>query len=538
MIRHDGLREPLECLKDELQYNPTAAVQSISRLRVIGLALGPERTKMELLPYLTAEIQAGNLNYEVLLAIANVLSQFVDFVSTKEDARCLIAPLRELCCIEEAVVRQQAVRTMWSVGHELSAELVSPHIIPMVLALGAQADWHTPRVSACSMLALAVKVSLLDNGNVPVSARTPSLQPAALQAAFDAATASNSSVSVSAWRVGSLSERPVSFCSTGTEGIIAHFAGSESAVAHTCNHEQGASTTIDGSPCTTGGSHDVTSDLLALFAALSHDGSPEVRRAAAASMAPLAEALGSSATITSHLAPAFGALLSDEVEAVRVAALGAAAAIAAAVPLGDGHPAATRLLGASRDKSAAVRIALIEALPGVARADCGAAALAREILTGLVDDPELDVRIAVALQVTALAEGIGAPFVSAVLLPKLDELVRDESVGARVDLAGVLMSLAAPLGAARATTDLLPLIHLLVDDANTNVRAYSVPPQAHASSAPSSYPVWSLFNFAVLEQRYMRVHRCGSLSSTGSVSSCRLWASIAPSMATRGCCWA
>ena len=125
-------------LKDELQYNPQLAVQSIMRLRVIGVALGQERTHTDLLPYLTSEIQQGNLNDEVLLAIAEVLGSFVEFVSSREHARCLLAPLRELCCVEDTSVRDAAVRAVCSIGHELTADLVAPQLISMVLGLGQQ----------------------------------------------------------------------------------------------------------------------------------------------------------------------------------------------------------------------------------------------------------------------------------------------------------------------------------------------------------------------------------------------------------------
>ena len=138
------------------------------------------------------------------------------------------------------------------------------------------------------------------------------------------------------------------------------------------------------------------------------------------------------------------------------------------------------MVAASRDKSAAVRVAVAEALPGVARADSGSAALAREIATSLVGDVEIDVRVAISLQAAAIADGVGGVFVASVLLPTLDELVRDESVGARVELAGVLMSLASRLGAERASTHVLPLVQLLVDDTNTNVR----PPMSPPCTAP------------------------------------------------------
>ena len=151
---------PMDVLKDELQYSPTLAIQSLQRLLVIGRALGPERTRHDLLPYLTSEIQQGNLNDDVLFAIAEVLPQLVEFVANADDARGLLAPLRELCCAEDAAVREMAVQSIVSVGRQLPAALLAPTIVPMVLSLGAQGDWFTPRVSACGMLPLAVSLSL------------------------------------------------------------------------------------------------------------------------------------------------------------------------------------------------------------------------------------------------------------------------------------------------------------------------------------------------------------------------------------------
>ena len=150
----------LMALKDELQYNPLQAVQSIARLANIAQALGAERTRNELLPYLTSEIQQGNLNDEVLRSIAESLHQLVLFVTTTEDVGHLIAPLHELCCAEEHAVRDQAVRTLLRIGDQLPAAVLAPQLVPMVLNLGAQVDWFTPRVSACAMLPLAVALSL------------------------------------------------------------------------------------------------------------------------------------------------------------------------------------------------------------------------------------------------------------------------------------------------------------------------------------------------------------------------------------------
>jgi hypothetical protein len=53
-----GDPSPLQFLQEELSSdNPQQCIQCISRLRVIGLALGHEKVRNELLPYLTESIE-------------------------------------------------------------------------------------------------------------------------------------------------------------------------------------------------------------------------------------------------------------------------------------------------------------------------------------------------------------------------------------------------------------------------------------------------------------------------------------------------
>ena len=358
MLHHIGAEGmiPLETLKDELHYNPTAAVQSIARLRVIGDALGPEGTRTELLPYLTSEIVQGNLTEEVLFAIADVLGSFVEFVSSCEDARSLIAPLRELCCVEELAVRERAVHAVNSIGSQLPAELVA-HIVPMVLELGKEDDWYTPRVAACGMLPLAVGLSLrLSTSAGSAGARSAISSPRARPfepSGGDAVTP----------------EPPATLVTSGRS----HSFSSLDAIQGAGSAGAGSS---GGAGSGSGAGDASVAELLAVFSSLSSDESVEVRRAAAECMQPLATALDTApstrALVAAELSPAYARLLTDEAEAVRVAALSASAAVASAVSLGDGHPAAAKLVGASRDKAAAVRVAVADALPGVARADTGA----------------------------------------------------------------------------------------------------------------------------------------------------------------------
>ena len=250
-----------------------------------------------------------------------------------------------------------------------------------------------------------------------------------------------------------------------------------------------------------------TAELLALYESLCVDATPQVRSAAAAAMAELADSLGRAERVATYLAPLYAHTLTDDLESARVAALSASAAIAAAIPLSPAHAAYAPLVACAHDKQTNVRIALAQALAGVARTDAAGATLARELVFSLIGDADLDVRIAIALQAGALTHGLGGPFVASTVLPTLDALLRDENVHARVELATVLMSLARPLGASDAAARLLPLIRLLVEDANTNVRPLCTRP-SHCSPM-----CWPLPRPAQARSRLWRAHRLSALTT-------------------------
>lgn len=77
-------------------------LNSIRRLGTIALALGEERTRSELIPFLHENTDDED---EVLQAIAEELGNFVQYVGGAEFAHTLLAPLETLAMVEETVVR-------------------------------------------------------------------------------------------------------------------------------------------------------------------------------------------------------------------------------------------------------------------------------------------------------------------------------------------------------------------------------------------------------------------------------------------------
>ena len=104
----------------------------MKRLSTIALALGEERTRKELIPFIT---EANDDEDEVLLAMAEELGRFVPYVGGPAHAHCLLVPLEVLSAVEETVVRDRAVLSLCAVGAELPEASVAEHFVPLVKVL-------------------------------------------------------------------------------------------------------------------------------------------------------------------------------------------------------------------------------------------------------------------------------------------------------------------------------------------------------------------------------------------------------------------
>ena len=87
-------------LRDELKNEDVALrLNAVRRLSSIALALGPERARGELIPFLT---EAQDDDDEVLLAMAEELGRSVPLVGGAAHAAALVPPLEALATVEEA----------------------------------------------------------------------------------------------------------------------------------------------------------------------------------------------------------------------------------------------------------------------------------------------------------------------------------------------------------------------------------------------------------------------------------------------------
>lgn len=138
---------PIAVLIDELRNEDVQLrLNSIRKLSTIALALGVERTRKELIQFLTGMRNLPQFSQkcfldtiydedEVLLALAEQLGNFTPLVGGPEYVHCLLPPLENLANIEETVVRDKAVESLRKIADKHSVAALEEHFIPMILRL-------------------------------------------------------------------------------------------------------------------------------------------------------------------------------------------------------------------------------------------------------------------------------------------------------------------------------------------------------------------------------------------------------------------
>ncbi|KAF9593164.1 hypothetical protein IFM89_020460 [Coptis chinensis] len=143
---------PIAILIDELKNEDIQLrLNSIRRLSTIARALGEERTRKELIPFLS---ENNDDDDEVLLAMAEELGVFIPYVGGVEYAHVLLPPLETLCTVEETCVRDKAVESLCRIGAQMKESDLVDWFIPLVKRLAA-GEWFTARVSSCGLFHIA-----------------------------------------------------------------------------------------------------------------------------------------------------------------------------------------------------------------------------------------------------------------------------------------------------------------------------------------------------------------------------------------------
>ncbi|KAI9276001.1 armadillo-type protein [Sporodiniella umbellata] len=153
---------PITILVDELKNEDVQLrLNAIRNLSTIALALGPQKTREELVPFLSEGIDDED---EVLLAVAEELGNFGELVGGSEHAHLVLAPLETLTTVEEVLVRDKAVESMNTIVKLLNNGQISNYFLPLLKRL-TTAEWFTGRISACGLYATGYSKCTVEQQN-------------------------------------------------------------------------------------------------------------------------------------------------------------------------------------------------------------------------------------------------------------------------------------------------------------------------------------------------------------------------------------
>ncbi|KAF4741295.1 hypothetical protein FOZ62_008058, partial [Perkinsus olseni] len=124
----------------------------------IACALGPVRTREELLPFLTELAMVDDVASDtvdetrVLTAMARVLNaDFMQWIGGPQYGQCLLRPLEELANSDDEPRREEAVKSLITIAKALPLSTLEAYYIPMLRNMAAS-DWFCQRAVAVALL--------------------------------------------------------------------------------------------------------------------------------------------------------------------------------------------------------------------------------------------------------------------------------------------------------------------------------------------------------------------------------------------------
>ena len=140
---------PIALLMDELRHDDVASrVQSMNRLDTIAIALGPIRTREELLPFLEDVIPEDE--DEVIAIAASKLKDFIPFIGGVQFANLLLPLLEKISACEEPIVRDNAVDSLNNISLQLSIDQIMENFIPLIIRLSKE-RWFSLHIAATGL---------------------------------------------------------------------------------------------------------------------------------------------------------------------------------------------------------------------------------------------------------------------------------------------------------------------------------------------------------------------------------------------------
>lgn len=467
--QEEEARQAIDMLRGD---DVTGRVEAANKLDGVAEALGPERTREELLPFLAEGIDDDD---EVLAAIASSLGRLVPHVGGPSHAHSLLPPLELLLTVEESSVRDCASASARTVSEELSDEDFRSKYAVMVSRL-AEKEWFTARISACGLIAAGYRrlggdelreehVKLyaeLCRDDAPMVRRVASqhlgdLLLAVVEEGEEGTVGADGPLQATflpLFEELAANSQPDSVRLQTTENCIAFGKGmgilSEKALA-------GAESESEA----------LLGRILPLIVATIDDRSWRVRWTAASKFADVVGAFSDLPNAMDSLVPAYEKLLQDPEAEVRTAAtlnLSEVAKCKAMVrPAPPPRPPGSEETGGAVDAAAS-----LAEEPGGPRVKVAERLVKR--VTTLTEDDSENVRAALAMVATELAPVLGKEATISHLVPPVLLLLRDATSEVRLNIISSLSALNEVIGVDLLSQSLLPAILDLAEDGKWRIR--------------------------------------------------------------------
>jgi serine/threonine-protein phosphatase 2A regulatory subunit A len=479
----------VSALIEELRHEDVQVrLNSIRKLSLIAKALGPVRTREELVPYLNEFIDDDD---EILLALAEELGSLIGAVGGPAHAHVLLDPLELLAGVEDTQVREKSTESVARIVEALSDEAVLQHVMPLLQRL-AGGDWFTSRISGVSLFPVVYRrvgdtlraqlrnlFVALCRDETPMVRRAACTYMARFAAVVEPQFVKSDLVPPFARLVGD-DQDSVRLLTVENAAALARLLPAPEDRARLL-HPQVRQLWSDKSWRVRYMVADKFADLVAAlgmdardesvceaFVGLLGDVEAEVRTAAASRVADVARFFGP-ALVVQRLLPVCRTLAGDQSQYARAAlakvVMGLADALSRDAVVAELLPLFLQIL---RDKDPEVRLNIISRLETVHQV-IGADRLSQSLLPAiqeLASDPKWRVRLSILELVPGLATQLGAAFFEQRLSTLCTDWLADQVFSIRVAAVAKVTRLATIFGAAWTRQHILPRVVALAGNSN------------------------------------------------------------------------
>lgn len=141
--------DPVAVLMDELKHEDIGLrVNAVKHLAAIAAALGIERTRSELIPFLSDTSEEAD---EVLAVVAEELGCFAEAVGGAAHAHILLPILGRFAGEEDMQTREKAIESLLAVSALISRETAQTALFPIIEALATH-EWFPRKQSAAVLI--------------------------------------------------------------------------------------------------------------------------------------------------------------------------------------------------------------------------------------------------------------------------------------------------------------------------------------------------------------------------------------------------